>query len=99
MSEKVRIIEFPTTLDFSYGSKIWDFATSDAFAKLRCHCEEDLSKEELTSLRREFEKYTFLREKGDGSYEDRYAVNEGEELSVLMMKEAAYKLTSLCMKS
>ena len=99
MAGQVRIIDLPIALDFSHGAEIWTFLRSEAFGKMRTWCEDDLSESEIAYLREEFGKFTSLRDEGDGSYEERYALKEGEELSIIMMKEAVYRLTSLMMKA
>lgn len=99
MVSPVKIIEIPVKLDLSYDSEIWDLLKSKAFSKLRCGGKDRLTTAEINFLREKFEKFTSIREQGDGNYDELFAVGEKEKISDSMLLKASYDLTRQVFRS
>lgn len=91
-----KILVIPKDIDVSHGTPISKLLMSDAFSRLRCGFSKDLSEEEISYLRQEFEQFCVLSE----TQQDRvYCVEEDEEISVNMMLEASFDLSRILVTS
>lgn len=91
-----KILIIPKDLDTSHDAPIWNLLLSEALSRLRSGFSKDLSEEEISFLRQEFEQFCVLSE----TQQDRvYCVEEDEEISVNMMLEASFDLSRILVTS
>ena len=95
MGTLVKILNIPTTLRLKYDSDVWDLLGSDAFSKLCTGQEKALTESELNYLRKEFTKFAKFAERGDHSYDERYAVPKNEPITISMMQKASVELARI----